>query len=121
VITRHRGKKLNTPLGGICYDKWVMSIEDVRRAERAVREELERREGLAQGASGENERQGLVNIKGEERTETTSINTGLVFTSNPEQNASAYPGEPETPGANPLHTGRGLKKMEGKETYVKFA
>jgi hypothetical protein len=98
-----------------------MSIEDVRRAERAVQEEVERREGLAQGATGENQRVGLVTIKGEERTETTALNTGLIFTNNPEQNASAYPGEPETPGANPLHTGRGLKKMEGKETYVKLA
>lgn len=98
-----------------------MSIEDVKRAEKAVKEEVERRQGLAQGKTGENERKGLVTIKGEERGETTPINTGLIFTNNPEQNSSAYPGEPETPGANPMHTGRGLLKREGKETYVKFA
>jgi hypothetical protein len=98
-----------------------MSIEDVRRAERAAKQEVERRQGLAQSATGENQRVGLVTIKGEERAETTPLNTGLIFTNNPEQNASAYPGEPETPGANPMHTGRGLLKREGKETYVKFA
>jgi hypothetical protein len=107
--------------GGICYDRGVMSIEDVRRAERAVKEEVERRQGLGQSATGENQRKGLVNIKGEEREGTTPLNTGLIFTNNPEQNAAAYPGEPEIPGANPMHTGKGLRKMEGKETYVKFA
>ena len=97
-----------------------MSIEDVRRAEKAVKEEVERRQGLGQAATGENQRKDLVTIKGR-REEATPLNTGLIFTSNPEQNASAYPGEPETPGANPMHTGKGLLKMGSKETYVKFA
>jgi hypothetical protein len=40
------------------------------------------------------------------------------FTDDPQSNPSAYPSDPETPGANPAHTSEGLAKMKGKEPYA---
>jgi hypothetical protein len=101
-----------------------MSIEDVRRAQQATQKEVDERKARAQDAVGEDKRTGLVSSKGEEQEDLgnpinpSPLSSGLVFTDNPEQNAAAYPGEPETPGANPAHTSEGLKQMQGKEPYA---
>jgi hypothetical protein len=43
---------------------------------------------------------------------------GTTASDNPQENAAAYPTEPETPGANPDHTSEGVKKMKGREPYA---
>jgi hypothetical protein len=102
-----------------------MSTEEYKRAEKAVKEEAEKHKGPAE--EGDDQRVGLVTdtppadperLSNPTNPNPASIGTGLAFTDSAEQNASAYPGEPETPGANPVHTSEGLKKMKGQEPYA---
>lgn len=102
-----------------------MSTEEYRRAEKAVKEEAEKHKAPVE--EGDDQRVGLVTenppadpdrLSNPTNPNPARIGTGLAFTDNPEQNPSAYPTEPESPGANPAHTSEGLKKMKGLEPYA---
>ena len=46
--------------------------------------------------------------------------SGLDFSDDPVDNPSAYPTQPETPGADPAHTAEGVAKMKGREPYTRI-
>jgi hypothetical protein len=102
-----------------------MSTQEYKRAEEAVKKEAEKYKAPVE--EGDDQRAGLVTetppadpqrLSNPTNPNPAGIATGLAFTDSAEQNASAYPTEPETPGANPAHTSEGLKKMKGLEPYA---